>query len=109
MLKESLGTRPLYAPWHFKLGDEGVWRLEDELRRLIDPETMLRHECIDRAVHYVGRRIPEMLGWQRKTLGPKGLAWFFQTRMPDPGRGTLVPVGNGDYVRRRSRKPLWTW
>jgi len=108
VLHEHLPERTLNR-WQRMLGHENVRLIERELMHLIDSDTMLRHEAIDRAVHYVQRRVPEVLGWpKQRALGPKGLAWFFQTRVRTK-IGTVVPLAQGGYVTRRARRLLWTW
>ena len=69
-------------------------------------------EAKQRAVQYVRRRIPEMLGANRNEMSAAVAAWFFQTEIPVGGyryvgprveRGRRSPRMYVDLTRRRQR------
>jgi hypothetical protein len=75
--------------------------------RLIDPNKLLVHECKQLALDYTATRMKELCGW--KVLpGPKKLAWFFQTQVPDSRGNMVAPDRSGVYsvvTRRRAPGP----
>ena len=92
VLKEHLPERPLLQRYQRRLGHDYVRFLESELMHEIDPDEMTPPQVKDRAVEYVRRRIPVMLGSKRDMMAPAVAAWFFQTE---------VPVGGHRYVGPR--------
>lgn len=100
VLKQHLPERTLVTQYQKTLGHHKVRLLERELMNLIDPDTMMSSEAKHRALDYVRRRIPEMLGWKRKRVGYEMAAWFFQQKIPVPD-GTVVPDRRSGYVTRK--------
>lgn len=78
VLGQPVTRRRFHLRWQKKLGTEGCRRIEEELKHLIDPDKMLAHEARQRAIAYVRRRIPEVLGTKRyKNAGARSISWFF--------------------------------
>ncbi len=94
VLKEHLPERPLLRRYQRRLGHDYVRLLERELMYLVNPDKLTPPEAKQRAVEYVRRRIPEMLGLNRNEMSPAVAAWFFQTE---------IPIGRDRYVGPRPR------
>lgn len=96
VLGQPVTGRRFHLRWQKKLGQEGCKRLERELLNLIDPNKMLVHEAKLRAIDYVRRRIPEMIGTRRyKNAGPKAISWFFNFQT-----GRVVKYKGRLYAKR---------
>jgi len=111
--KKHLPKRPKWAPWHYKLGDEGVEQIERELMNVVDPDTMLAPEARIFACDYVRARVPQLVdgfkGGRTTMLSPYHLPWFFQAKVPYKGtiyrhrrRPSNEPTPGGDVKR-------WEW
>lgn len=112
MLKKSLPERPLLQRYQRRLGHYYVRLLERELMHEIDPDKLTPPQAKQRAVGYVRRRIPGMLGANRNEMSAAVAAWFFQTTVPVGGHRYVGPrVERGrrsqrtyvDRTRRRQR------
>ena len=115
VLKEHLPERPLLQRYQRRLGHDRVRLLERELMYEIDPDKITPPKAKQRAVQYVRRRIPEMLGANRTEMSPAVAAWFFQIEVPVGGyryvgprveRGRRAPRVYVDRTQRRQRS--WT-
>lgn len=112
VLKQHLPERPLLQRYQRRLGHDRVRFLERELMYLVNPDKLTPPEAKQRAVEYVRRRIPQMLGLNGTEMSPAVAAWFFQTEIPvggyryvgpRPPRGRLFPRTYVDRTRRRQR------
>lgn len=65
--------------WHSKLGPQNCRRLESELQALIDPETTLHPYCHVQAYEHIATRVPQLIPYTHKRLGPFSVSWFFGT------------------------------
>lgn len=113
VLKQHLPPRPKYLPWHYRLGDSGVRKLEKELMHLIDPDVLLAHEAKRRAVEYVRKRMPELFG-RSYLASERSVGWFFQEPLPTAdGTGYIGISRDGvayPYVDKTRRKDsVWSW
>lgn len=114
VLHQSLPLRPLRFPWQQKLGHTGIALIEKELMHAINPDAVLRGDCIQQAIDYVRWRIPNYLGYKSKKKEMAAAVWFFQTALPFRDQTMLVPKGNGGYIvqrmfRKTYRKTLKSW
>lgn len=90
VLKQHLPPRRKWKRWQWRLGDEGVRRLEKELMCLINPDVTFPHEAKWTAVRYVRRRIAEMINASYHEAGQQAAAWFFTQTLPtEDGRGYI--------------------
>lgn len=105
VLKKHLPRRTLTQPYQFKLGHAGVRKLESELMHLIDPNQLLVPEAKKRAVQYVRKRMPEMLGYKRKA-SYIACAWFFDCPVQGPD-GFWYRVSNSRPFKRTRED--WRW
>ena len=112
VLGEHLPERLLRQRYQRRLGHDYVRLLERELFYEIDPDKMTPPQAKQRAVQYVRRRIPEMLGANRTEMSPAVAAWFFQIEVPVGGyryvgphveKGRRSPRMYVDRTRRRQR------
>ena len=115
VLKQHLPPRNKFKPWHWKLGDDGVRRLEREVMSLINADVVFPHEAKWTAVRYVRRRIPELIkGAGYREASESAAAWFFTQPLPtEDGRGYIDVRPNGrthKYVDKTKRyATFWDW
>lgn len=95
-----------------KLGPEGARALERELAGLIDPDALLVPDAWQRAVEYVRRRIPQMVGW-KVTASYRTAAWFFDEPVREAHSGLYYdPRMDADYpvhINKHNAHTYWDW
>lgn len=115
VLKQPLGRRIFRRPWHHKLNQDGVERLEREIMAVVNPDTELAPDARAHAVDYFRRRLPEMLGWKIPRASTESAAWFFMTDLPSSGGRQYVAYDRwtGHTVRFKGGQSLvdavWSW
>lgn len=105
--KKHLPLRPMFRRPHRSLGHKGVRLVEDELMRLIDPDSMLLLDARLRAIAYARSRINEICAYEAKRASAEVACWFFQCPIPsDRSNTVLEPLLEGRYIRERQSRTL---
>jgi hypothetical protein len=100
ILHKPLPERQLRLPFMRKLGHDNIRLIEKELMHMIDPDEELAPEARTRAIEYVRRRVPELVGplqgRREWLLSPRHLPWFF---------GCKVPYKNALWRKKACQRP----